>query len=106
MYPEWKGDPTRFVCDSSMSNSLFIHLKILDTCRAASAGRVEAVRVLVKEFHAQLEAKDNEGATPLFVAAASGEKDTALFLIMEGADVEVSSDLPSPQHGSIFVLIR
>ena len=59
--------------------------------RAASASRSEAVRVLVEELKAPKEARDNNGATPLFVAAASGEKDIALYLISQGANVEVSS---------------
>lgn len=58
--------------------------------RASSAGKAEAVKYLVEEAHAPLEARDNAGETPLFVAAASGEKATALYLISKGADVEVS----------------
>ena len=48
------------------------------------------MRFLVEEAHAPLEARDNAGETPLFVAAASGEKDIAIYLISKGADVEVS----------------
>ena len=48
------------------------------------------MKYLVEEAHAPLEARDNAGETPLFVAAASAEKAVALYLISKGADVEVS----------------
>jgi ankyrin repeat protein len=63
--------------------------KLSEPCRACSAGRVEAVKFLVGEAKAGLEAKDRSGATPLFVAASTAEKDIALYLISQGADVEV-----------------
>ena len=50
---------------------------------------MEAVRRLVEQGKANLEARDRMGATPLFVAASCGEKDVALYLISKGANVEV-----------------
>jgi len=63
--------------------------KMHSLSRACSAGRVEAAKFLVEGSGAPLEAKDRLGATPLFVAAATAEKDIALYLISRGADVEV-----------------
>ena len=60
-------------------------------CRACSAGKFEAVQILVEEAGMPLESKDRSGATPLSVAAAAGEKNIALFLISKHADVEVSA---------------
>ncbi len=59
-------------------------------CRACSAGKLDAVHLLVEEAGVPLESKDRSGATPVSVAAAAGEKNIALFLISKGADVEVS----------------
>ena len=68
--------------------------------RACSAGKQDAVRYLVEEARMSLESKDGMGATPISVAAASGEKDIALYLITVGADVEVRHYFlkPSSMH--------
>lgn len=58
--------------------------------RACSAGKLEAVKFLVEEAKSPLEVRDSSGFTPLCVAAASGNKEIALYLITKGADVEVS----------------
>lgn len=58
-------------------------------CRAASAGRTEALRVLIEEGHAKVDARNKEGATPLLLAAQSGCQPAALYLASRGADVEV-----------------
>lgn len=45
----------------------------------------------MEEGKAKLEAKDNTGGTPLYVAAATGQQAVALHLLSQGADVEVCS---------------
>jgi ankyrin repeat protein len=60
-----------------------------NACRAASSGRTEAAKVLVEEGRARVDAKDGQGATPLYVAAATGNQPAALYLLSKGADVEV-----------------
>lgn len=47
------------------------------------------MRYIAEETKLPLDRKDRTGATPLSVAAASGEKNIALYLISRGADVEV-----------------
>jgi ankyrin repeat protein len=47
------------------------------------------VRLLVEEGNAPLDARDGQGGTPLYVAAATGQQAIALYLLSKGADVEV-----------------
>ncbi len=47
------------------------------------------MRALVEVGKAQLEAKDGQGGTPLYVATATGQQTIALYLLSKGADVEV-----------------
>ena len=53
---------------------------------AAKSGSVEQVKRLIAEG-AAVDEKDDNGATPLIIAAYSGQGDVAAFLISEGADV-------------------
>lgn len=50
---------------------------------------MEAVRALVEEGKAPIEATDGLGGTPLYVAAATGNQTIALYLLSKGANVEV-----------------
>lgn len=59
--------------------------------RAASAGKAEAVRLLVEEGGAKLDVKDKMGATPLFVAIESHNTNIALFLAAKGASLDVAT---------------
>ena len=47
------------------------------------------MRALAGEGGARVDARDGQGATPLYVAAATGHQAAALFLLGRGADVEV-----------------
>lgn len=60
----------------------------LPTCRACSAGKLEAVKALV-QAKCRLDAKDLAGMTALSVAAQCGHSACALFLASKGADIEV-----------------
>lgn len=46
------------------------------------------MKVLVDEGAARVDARDGQGATPLYVAASTGHQAAALFLLSRGADVE------------------
>ena len=58
--------------------------------RAASAGKMETVRVLVEEGRAKVDAHDKTGSTPLLVAVECGESNIAIYLASRGANLEVS----------------
>ena len=53
---------------------------------AAKSGSVDQVKRLIAEG-AEVDEKDDNGATPLIIAAYSGQRGVAAFLIAEGADV-------------------
>ena len=57
-------------------------------CRACSAGKLEAVKVLVRA-KAKLDAKDVAGMTPLAIAASCEHSACALYLASQGASIEV-----------------
>ena len=57
--------------------------------RACSAGKMDAIRMLVDEAGAKLEVRDRGGQTPLFVAADCAHQSAALFLIARGANAHV-----------------
>jgi 26S proteasome non-ATPase regulatory subunit 10 len=59
--------------------------------RAASAGKTEAVRVLVEECSAKIDCKDKTGATPLYVAVSCDHASIALFLAGKGADLDAAT---------------
>jgi ankyrin repeat protein len=67
---------------------------------AASSGRLEVVKFLVKEAGADVEAKGNGQMTPLLVAARYGPLKMVKFLVQEaGADVEAKDDFKkTPLH--------
>lgn len=71
--------------------------------RAASAGRVEALRVLIEEGRSKVDARNKEGSTPLLLAAESGCQPAALYLASRGADVEVR-EVRGPQPALPFFL--
>ncbi len=59
--------------------------------RAASDGRNDLIESSLKEG-ADVNAREQEGETPLMYAAANGHTDTVLFLIDKGADVNAVSN--------------
>ena len=58
------------------------------------------MKVLVEEGKARIDAKDGQGGTPLYVAAATGNQAAALFLLGKGADVEVRQCCPFHLYAS------
>src|ERR687891_2642009 len=55
--------------------------------RHAPDGWLPAVKYLVEELGADVNARDNDGYTPLHHAAARGDDDMILYLVSKGADV-------------------
>ncbi len=55
--------------------------------RHAPDGWLPVVKYLVEELHADVNARDNDGYTPLHHAAARGDNDMILYLVSKGADV-------------------
>src|SRR5262245_57748168 len=55
--------------------------------RHAPDGWMPAVKFLVEELGADVNARDNDGYTPLHHAAARGDNDMILYLVSKGADV-------------------
>jgi len=55
--------------------------------RHAPDGWMPAMRYLVEELHADVNARDAQGYTPLHHAAARGDNDMILYLVSKGADV-------------------
>jgi ankyrin repeat protein len=56
--------------------------------RHAPGGWLPAVKYLVEELGADVNARDNDGYTPLHHAAARGDNDVILYLVSKGADVK------------------
>jgi ankyrin repeat protein len=56
--------------------------------RHAPDGWMPAMRYLVEELHADVNARDNNGNTPLHHAAARGDNEMILYLVSKGADVK------------------
>jgi ankyrin repeat protein len=59
--------------------------------RHAPDGWMPAVKYLVEELHADVNARDNNGYTPLHHAAARGDNEMILYLVSKGADVRAVS---------------
>jgi|KBSSwiStaDraftv2_1062776.scaffolds.fasta_scaffold21916_3 ankyrin repeat protein len=59
--------------------------------RHAPDGWLPAMKYLVEELHADVNARDPQGMTPLFHAAARGDNDMILYLVSKGADVKAVS---------------
>jgi uncharacterized protein len=55
--------------------------------RHAPDGWMAAMKYLVEELGADVNARDNDGYTPLHHAAARGDNDMILYLVSKGADV-------------------
>ena len=55
--------------------------------RFAPIGMMAAVKYLVEELHADVNARDNDGYTPLHHAAARGDNEMINYLVSKGADV-------------------
>jgi ankyrin repeat protein len=55
--------------------------------RHAPDGWMPSVKFLVEELGADVNARDNDGYTPLHHAAARGDNDMILYLVSKGADV-------------------
>ncbi|CAL4902780.1 unnamed protein product [Urochloa decumbens] len=54
---------------------------------AAAAGKVEMCKLLIKDFHANVDATDVQGATPLvFAVQGTGSTDVVSLLLSHGAD--------------------
>ena len=56
--------------------------------RFAPTGMLEAVKFLVEEVHADVNAQDADGNTALHNAAARGDNEMILYLVSKGADVK------------------
>jgi ankyrin repeat protein len=56
--------------------------------RTAPGGFLPAVKYLVEELHADVNARDHEGNTALHHAAARGDNEMILYLVSKGADVK------------------
>jgi ankyrin repeat protein len=56
--------------------------------RSAPEGMLAAVKYLVEELHADVNARDHEGNTALHHAAARGDNEMILYLVDHGADVK------------------
>jgi ankyrin repeat protein len=56
--------------------------------RFAPGGMLAAVKYLVEELHADVNARDHEGYTALHHAAARGDNEMILYLVQHGADVK------------------
>jgi ankyrin repeat protein len=56
--------------------------------RYAPGGMLAAVKYLVEELHADVNARDHEGNTALHHAAARGDVEMILYLVSKGADVK------------------
>jgi ankyrin repeat protein len=55
--------------------------------RYAPGGMLAAVKYLVEELHADVNAADADGNTPLHNAASRGDNEMVLYLVSKGADV-------------------
>jgi ankyrin repeat protein len=61
--------------------------------RFAPTGMLEAVKFLVEELHADVNARDADGNTALHNAASRGDNDMIQYLVAKGADVKVVNRL-------------
>lgn len=71
---------------------------------AASHGRLYIADLLIKRG-ADINAKDSDGATPLFRSISYGDMDMVKFLIANGADVNVHNEGEfgkTPLHEAVF----
>ena len=59
--------------------------------RHAPDGWMPAMKYMVEVLHADVNARDNNGMTPLHHAAARGDNDMILYLVAHGADVKAVS---------------
>jgi uncharacterized protein len=59
--------------------------------RHAPEGWMPALRYLVEVLHADVNARDNNGYTPLHHAAARGDNEMIMYLVAHGADVKAVS---------------
>jgi ankyrin repeat protein len=59
--------------------------------RHAPDGWLPALKYMVEVLHADVNARDNNGMTPLHHAAARGDNDMILYLVAHGADVKAVS---------------
>jgi len=57
--------------------------------RFAPTGMLAAVKFLVEELHADVNASDHEGNTALHNAASRGDNEMIQYLVAKGADVKV-----------------
>ena len=55
--------------------------------RYAPTGFLPAIKYLVEELGADVNATDHEGNTPVHLAASRGDNESILFLVSKGADV-------------------
>jgi len=62
--------------------------------------RLETVRFLVEELGADVNAKDNDGFTPLHGAASVGDTDVITYLVSRGADVKARANVFAERNTS------
>ena len=59
--------------------------------RHAPDGWLPSMKYMVEVLHADVNARDNNGMTPLHHAAAHGDNDMIMYLVAHGADVKAVS---------------
>ena len=78
----------KYKCDPNMRG--YIGKSLLHFACGKQAGNVSLVRTLIGDYNADINSQDNNGNTPLAVAAYSGQGACALILIKEyGADINI-----------------
>ena len=70
---------------------------------ACNSGQAEAARLLVEEYHADVNARRNDGMTMLHEALNSADMITAKMLIQHGADINAQDPQgATPLHYAVF----
>ncbi|MFC2146723.1 ankyrin repeat domain-containing protein [Acidobacteriota bacterium] len=67
--------------------AFLVHLWAGEIHDAAKSGDIEKIKMLLKKDPGLLNSKDDEGKTPLHIAAEHGRGDIAAFLVSQKADV-------------------
>lgn len=72
--------------------------KLPNIINAAKQGNLELVKLYTRIDREQIELQDEFGQTPLLWAAANGYCEIVAFLIMQGADLNISTVKPGNDH--------